>query len=124
VSSTPLPQTPTAIESSTPPILETVAKPKPGGFWKECLTAFITIFLAELGDKTQLSTLLITAESNSPWVVFCGAASALLATSFLGVVIGRWLAKRLSEEVLKTATGTSLLAISVWMLWDILQLHG
>jgi Ca2+/H+ antiporter, TMEM165/GDT1 family len=114
---------PEVITSSETPIPEAATKPTPG-FFKELLTAFITIFLAELGDKTQLSTLLITAESNSPWVVFCGAASALLATSFLGVVIGRWLAKRLSEDVLKTATGSSLLAISVWMLWDILQFQG
>jgi Ca2+/H+ antiporter, TMEM165/GDT1 family len=93
-------------------------KQKPGMF-REFLTAFITIFLAEIGDKTQLATLLMTAESKSPWVVFTGAAAALLATSLLGVLIGRWLAQRLSEETLKTVTGAGMLVIAVLLLWDV-----
>lgn len=95
---------------------------QPQGPWREFLTAFITIFLAELGDKTQLATLLITAESQSPWVVFAGAATALITTSLLGVLLGRWLASRLSPEVLRTATGASLLLISVLLLWDVVHL--
>lgn len=96
-------------------------KQKPGMF-REFLTAFITIFLAEIGDKTQLATLLMTAESKSPWVVFAGAAAALLATSLLGVLIGRWLAQRLSEDTLKTATGAGMLIIAVLLLWDVVHL--
>lgn len=96
--------------------------PKPGGFSREFLMAFGTIFLAELGDKTQLSTLLMTAESKSPWVVFAGAAAALITTSLLGVVIGRWLARYLSPEALKIATGASLLLISVLLIWDTVHL--
>lgn len=90
----------------------------PKGFSREFLLAFSTIFLAELGDKTQLSTLLMTAESKSPWVVFTGAAAALITTSLLGVVIGRWLARYLSPDALKTATGASLLFIAVLLIWD------
>lgn len=90
--------------------------------WREFVTAFITIFLAELGDKTQLATLLITAESQSPWVVFAGAAAALVTTSFLGVLLGRWLASRLAPGVLQTATGASLLVIAVLLLWDVVHL--
>ncbi len=89
---------------------------------REFLTAFITIFLAEIGDKTQLATLLMTAESKSPWVVFAGAATALLTTSLLGVLIGRWLARRLSEKTLKTVTGAGMLIISVLLLWDVVHL--
>lgn len=92
------------------------------GPWREFLTAFITIFLAELGDKTQLATLLITAESQSPWVVFVGAATALITTSLLGVLLGRWLATRLAPGVLQTATGASLLLIAVLLLWDVVHL--
>ncbi|MFM6075220.1 MAG: TMEM165/GDT1 family protein, partial [Dolichospermum sp.] len=44
-------------------------------------TTFITIFLAEIGDKTQLSTLLMSAESHAPWVVFLGSGVALITTS-------------------------------------------
>ncbi len=95
---------------------------KQPGMLREFLTAFITIFLAEIGDKTQLATLLMTAESKSPWVVFAGAAAALLTTSLLGVLIGRWLARRLSEETLKTATGAGMLIIAVLLLWDVVHL--
>lgn len=97
-------------------------KPLTQGPWKEFLTAFLTIFLAELGDKTQLATLLIAAESQSPWIVFAGAAAALITTSLLGVLLGRWLASRLAPSVLQTATGASLLLIAVFLLWDVVHL--
>jgi len=84
-------------------------------------STFLTIFLAELGDKTQLSTLLISAESQSPWVVFLGSAAALVTTSLLGVLLGRWLATRLAPKTLETAAGASLLLISVMLLWEVVQ---
>jgi putative Ca2+/H+ antiporter (TMEM165/GDT1 family) len=90
--------------------------------WREFFTAFITIFLAELGDKTQVATLLMAAESQSPWVVFVGAALALVGTSLVGVLVGRWLAERLSPQTLQTATGASLLLIAVLLLWDVVHL--
>jgi putative Ca2+/H+ antiporter (TMEM165/GDT1 family) len=92
------------------------------GFSREFLTAFGTIFLAELGDKTQLSTLLMTAQSQSPWIVFTGAAAALVTTSLFGVIIGRWLARYLSPAMLKTGTGASLLLIAVLLIWDAVHL--
>ncbi len=82
-------------------------------------STFLTIFLAELGDKTQVTTLLMSAESQSPWSVFVGAGAALVLTSLLGVLVGRWLASRLHPKTLDTATGTILLMISVWLLWDV-----
>lgn len=109
-------------------LTEPVAELKPGvkqgppSMVREFLTAFVTIFLAEIGDKTQLATLLMTAESQSPWVVFAGAAAGLITTSLLGVLIGRWLAKRLPEETLKTATGAGMLLIAVLLLWDVVHL--
>jgi putative Ca2+/H+ antiporter (TMEM165/GDT1 family) len=113
---------PTAlVDTGAEPIAVLTQKQKPG-MLREFLTAFITIFLAEIGDKTQLATLLMTAESKSPWVVFAGAAAALLTTSLLGVLIGRWLAQRLSEETLKTATGAGMLIIAVLLLWDVVHL--
>lgn len=84
-------------------------------------STFLTIFLAEFGDKTQLSTLLMSAESQSPWVVFLGSAAALLTTSLLGVVLGCWLANRLAPKTVETATGVCLLLISVMLLWDVVQ---
>lgn len=96
--------------------------PAQANFWRVFFSTFATIFLAELGDKTQLTTLLMSAESHSPWVVFLGAGSALIATSLIGVLLGQWLARRLSPRTLDTAAGTLLLAITVWLLWDIASL--
>ncbi len=90
-------------------------------WFKEFFATFLTIFAAELGDKTQIATLMMTAQSHAPWVVFLGAASALIATSLIGVVIGRWLAKNVSEQTLRTVTGASLLVVSTLLLWDMVQ---
>ena len=97
------------------------SKPK-AGILREFLTAFITIFLAEIGDKTQLATLLMAAESQAPWVVFAGAAAAIISTSLLGVLVGRWLSRRLSADTLQTATGIGMLLIAVLLLWDVVHL--
>lgn len=83
-------------------------------------STFITIFLAELGDKTQLSTLLMSAESQAPGVVFLGAATALITTSLLGVILGRWIASRLAPKTVEIAAGVSLLFISGMLLLDII----
>jgi len=91
-------------------------------FWRVFGSTFITIFLAELGDKTQVTTLLISAQSDSPWVVFLGAGAALVTTSLLGVWVGQWLARRVSPQTLDTAAGTLLLLITLGLLWDIASL--
>ncbi len=82
-------------------------------------TTFITIFLAEIGDKTQLSTLLMSAESHSPWIVFIGSAAALITTSLLGVLLGSWIASRLSPKTVNKAAGVMLLLISVMLICDV-----
>ncbi len=82
-------------------------------------TTFITIFLAEIGDKTQLSTLLMSAESHSPWVVFIGSAAALITTSLLGVLLGSWIASRLSPKTVEKSAGVMLLLISLMLFWDV-----
>jgi putative Ca2+/H+ antiporter (TMEM165/GDT1 family) len=84
-------------------------------------TTFVTIFLAEIGDKTQLSTLLMSAQSHLPWVVFVGSAAALITTSLLGVLLGSWIANRLSPKTVERSAGILLLLISVMLLWDVLQ---
>ncbi len=90
-------------------------------FWTVFSSTFLTIFLAEMGDKTQLATLLISAESQSPWVVFTGAAMALIATSLLGVLIGYWLARRLSPKTLDIAVALLLLIITGLLVGDVLN---
>nr|WP_310428496.1 TMEM165/GDT1 family protein [Chamaesiphon sp. VAR_48_metabat_135_sub] len=90
--------------------------------WSTFFSTFITIFLAEMGDKTQLATLLLSAQSGSPWIVFIGAGSALIATSLVGVLLGRYLAKVLSPQTLDIAAGMLLMVISVLLLGDVVQL--
>lgn len=89
-------------------------------FWAVFTSSFVTIFLAEIGDKTQLVTLLMSAESQSPWIVFLGAAIALITTSLLGVLIGYWLAKKLSPKVLDLSVAILLLFITGWLISDII----
>jgi Ca2+/H+ antiporter, TMEM165/GDT1 family len=86
------------------------------------LSTFITIFLAEMGDKTQLATLLLSAQSQSPWIVFAGAGSALIATSLVGVLLGRYLARVLSPKTLDIAAGILLMVISILLLGDVVEL--
>jgi Ca2+/H+ antiporter, TMEM165/GDT1 family len=92
------------------------------GMWSTFFSTFITIFLAEMGDKTQLATLLLSAQSGSPWIVFIGAGSALIATSLVGVLLGRYLAKVLSPQTLDIAAGMLLMVISILLLGDVVQL--
>ena len=92
------------------------------GVWTTFLSTFITIFLAEMGDKTQLATLLLSAQSGSPWIVFIGSGAALIATSLVGVLLGRYLAKVLSPETLDIAAGMLLMVISILLLGDVVQL--
>ncbi|WP_392532822.1 TMEM165/GDT1 family protein [Nostoc sp. C117] len=86
-------------------------------------TTFITVFLAEIGDKTQLSTLLMSAESHSPWVVFIGSGAALITTSLLGVLLGSWIATRLSPKTVEKSAGVMLLLISLMLFWDVFIGH-
>jgi putative Ca2+/H+ antiporter (TMEM165/GDT1 family) len=97
-----------------------VQKKQPSYFRSVFTSTFITIFLAEMGDKTQLSTLLISAESQSPWIVFAGSASALIVTSLLGVLIGYWIARRLSPHVLDLLVAILLLLITGLLIGDVI----
>ena len=87
--------------------------------WRCFISTFITIFLAELGDKTQVATLLLSAQSHQPWVVFGGAAAALVSTSLVGVLLGQWLAKFLTPKTLELATGSILAIVAVLLLIDV-----
>jgi len=91
-------------------------------FWKIFSSTFITIFLAEIGDKTQVSTLLMSAEFHQPWVVFAGAGMALVATTLIGVWVGQWLSSRLSPRTLDVSAGILLALISTSLIWDVLHL--
>ena len=72
---------------------------------------FATVFLAELGDKTQLATLLLSAQSGRPLLVFIGSALALVASSLVGVLLGRWLAGWISPQRLELLAGSLMLLL-------------
>ncbi|MBI5135519.1 TMEM165/GDT1 family protein [Candidatus Uhrbacteria bacterium] len=82
-------------------------------------TAFVTIFLAELGDKTQIATLLFSANKEySRWAVFAGAALALIATSAIAVLLGSTLSQFVSEKTLKLLGGTGFIVVGIWTLFS------
>ncbi|MEQ8232623.1 MAG: TMEM165/GDT1 family protein [Gammaproteobacteria bacterium] len=82
------------------------------------LTVFATVFIAELGDKTQLATLLFAADRDvSRWVVFLGASAALVATSAIGVLAGGFIAAHVSARHLQIVAGVGFVAIGLWTLF-------
>ena len=84
-------------------------------FFSILITSFSTIFLAELGDKTQLATLIISAQSARPIIVFIGASLALISTSLLGVLIGRWIANNLPRQKFTVVSGIVMLSLGIYL---------
>jgi putative Ca2+/H+ antiporter (TMEM165/GDT1 family) len=80
-------------------------------------TVFTTVFVAELGDKTQLATLLYAAEGAHPkWTVFLAASAALVLTSALGVLAGSALSHYLDPTLLRWVAGLGFVAIGLFTL--------
>jgi putative Ca2+/H+ antiporter (TMEM165/GDT1 family) len=79
------------------------------------ITTFTTVFLAELGDKTQLAALLLSAQSGRPVLVFVGASLALICSSLVGVLLGRWLARAMPAHQLERLAGLLMVALGLWL---------
>ncbi len=86
--------------------------------WKLAVTTFGAVFLAELGDKTQLATLAFATSDRSRWAVFLGAACALVATSAIAVLVGEAVTRAVSPTLLKRTSGAAFIAIGCWVLWS------
>jgi putative Ca2+/H+ antiporter (TMEM165/GDT1 family) len=85
--------------------------------YKIVLTVFVSVFIAELGDKTQLATLLFASDKDvSKWLVFAGASLALIATSALGVLAGGTISNYISAKQLSYVAGVGFIAIGIWTL--------
>jgi len=80
------------------------------------LTTFGVIFLAEMGDKTQLAAMTMAADSKKPWAVFFGASLALAAVSLLGVLVGSFLGDYVPVLWVKRVAATAFIVIGVLML--------
>jgi putative Ca2+/H+ antiporter (TMEM165/GDT1 family) len=84
--------------------------------WKVLGTAFLTLFLAELGDKTQLAIITMTAKSESRWAIFIGASLALVFVSLLAVLFGGLLTQYVPTEWLQRIVAFAFILIGVLML--------
>lgn len=86
--------------------------------WRVFLTTFGVIFLAEMGDKTQLAAMTMAAQSKKPWAVFIGSALALTAVSAIGVMIGGVLGNYLPLVWIKRGAAIAFIVIGVLILLD------
>ena len=84
--------------------------------FKLMFTTFAMIFIAELGDKTQLATFAFSVENKSRLSVFLGSASALVLTSLLAVVFGAAISRVVPEHYIKIGAGALFVILGVWML--------
>jgi len=85
--------------------------------WKLFMTVFGTIFVAELGDKTQLATLLYASDAAHPKLtVFAASATALVLTSAVGVVAGSLVAEYVSPAVVRWVAGLGFIGVGIWVL--------
>lgn len=83
--------------------------------WKIFATVFGTVFLAELGDKTQLATLLFSADKpTSKLTVFAASASALVLAAAIGVLAGTWFGQHVNPKYLKLVAGAGFVVIGLW----------
>ena len=86
---------------------------------KAMLVIFVAVFLAEIGDKTQLATMLFSAEGKvSPLRVFIASASALVLAAAIGVVAGQVIEKFVSPQTLKLIAGIGFIAIGAFTLFS------
>jgi putative Ca2+/H+ antiporter (TMEM165/GDT1 family) len=89
--------------------------------WQTFVTTFVTVFLAELGDKTQLATLGLTAEAKSKLMVFAGSAAALVATSLIAVLAGSAVAKAIPPVWLQRGAAVLFVVLGIWTFWKTLS---
>jgi putative Ca2+/H+ antiporter (TMEM165/GDT1 family) len=87
--------------------------------YKVLITVFSAVFIAELGDKTQLATMLFAADREvSKWTVFFGASLALIVASAIGVLAGSLLSEYIDERYLHYIAGIGFIAIGIWTLYN------
>ncbi|MCY1063007.1 TMEM165/GDT1 family protein [Nannocystis sp. SCPEA4] len=79
-------------------------------------TTFGLVFLAELGDKTQLTTMSMAASSGRRWLVFVASALALALSSLIAVLAGEWLRARVEPVLIDRVAGALFVVIGGWML--------
>ena len=86
--------------------------------WPSFFTTFLIIFVAELGDKTQLAVLAQSANASSRWTIFIAAALALVLSTAIGVLAGSVLNRFISPRALRLAAGALFIAFGLFMLYE------
>ena len=87
--------------------------------WKMFLTVFAAVFIAELGDKTQLATMLFAADKEvSKYTVFIAASAALVVASAIGVLAGSLLSEYINEKYLHYIAGAGFIIIGAFTLYN------
>ncbi len=94
------------------------------GFIVTFITTFTTVFVAELGDKTQVATLLLSAQSGTPIIVFIGASLALIVSSLIGVLLGRFIYSNIPNNLFDITAGSLMVLIGFWILFELTGLGG
>ncbi len=87
--------------------------------WKIFLTVFVAVFIAELGDKTQLATMIFAADKEvSKYTVFLAASAALILASAIGVLAGSLLSEYINEKYLHYIAGIGFIIIGAFTLYN------
>ena len=86
--------------------------------WKVFLTVFVAVFIAELGDKTQLATMLFATDKEvSKYTIFFAASAALIVASAIGVLLGALLSEYINAKYLHYIAGVGFIGIGVFTLY-------
>lgn len=99
---------------------EDCALPSRGWDWKAFSSTFGLLFVAELGDKTQLAVLSLAGKSSTPWSVFAGGAMALTLVTALGAIGGQGLCKIIPEHVLLWISSAAFVVMGILMGFGVL----
>jgi putative Ca2+/H+ antiporter (TMEM165/GDT1 family) len=86
--------------------------------WRALLSTFGVLFLAELGDKTQLAVIAQTCRYRRPWVVFLGASAALAVVTGVGVLAGQLAGWLIPERVVRWLAAAGFLVMGAWLAWE------
>jgi putative Ca2+/H+ antiporter (TMEM165/GDT1 family) len=89
--------------------------------WKLFFLAFLTLFLAEIGDKTQLAVFSLAAESRSPLTIFLGASLALVLITFIGAFFGGFITRFIPLKAIRVTAALLFIGIGLTLIWQILK---
>lgn len=85
--------------------------------WSAFSATFLTIFLAEIGDKTQFAAVAVSSQTQSTWSVLMGTIVALASAGALGVLCGSVLGKYINPEIMKYVSGSAFILMGTWILF-------